>query len=265
MSSQSTILDEIIENKRTEVEASKASVPLEELVERAAAAEPARDFLGALRPAGRSPRIVAEIKKASPSRGVLREDFDPAWIAREYTRGGAAAISVLTDSAYFQGRLAYLRTVKASSPLPVLRKDFITDPYQVYESRAFGADALLLIAAALSPSELSSLLGLTHTLGMNAIVEVHDEDELGAALGAGSGIIGINNRDLRTFEVDTDVTVRLAGGVPSGTLVISESGIGRDNIAAMVEQGIRAFLIGESFMKAPSPGDELAALLELAG
>ncbi|HVY56101.1 MAG TPA: indole-3-glycerol phosphate synthase TrpC, partial [Thermodesulfobacteriota bacterium] len=179
-----------------------------------------------------------------------------------YEKGGAAALSILTDEKFFMGSLSYLRAVRGAVGIPLLRKDFIIDPYQVFESRLSGADALLLIVSALSEESLGELLTLTHSLGMSAVVEVHDQDELGRALNAGSRIIGINNRDLRTFEVDLGVTERLSRNIPEGVIVIAESGIGSaSDIRELGRHGVRAFLIGETFMKAPDPGLELSSLL----
>lgn len=255
------ILDEILENKSLEVETSKQEMPLKTLKELIKNLPPTRDFFRALKdPSG--VRIIAEIKKASPSKGVLRPNFDPAEIARQYSLGGAAAISVLTDKNYFQGSLDYLELVKECGTVPVLRKDFIIDPYQVYESRAFGADALLLIVSALDPERLKALLELTHSLGMEALVEVHDEDEMAVALKSGCNIIGINNRNLKTFNVDTQVSVRLSKMVPKEKVVVCESGIGSHNIGEMMQEGLNVFLIGETFMKADDPQKELETLIQ---
>ena len=258
------ILDEILEKKRLEVEISKQKMPLETLKELIKNLPPTRDFFGALTDSsGDFPgvRVIAEMKKASPSKGVLRPYFDPAEIAKQYSLGGAAAISVLTDKEYFQGSLDYLELAKEFGSIPVLRKDFIIDPYQVYESRAFGADALLLIVSVLHDERLKTLLELKHSLGMEALVEVHDEDEMGAALKSGCNIIGINNRNLKTFNVDTQVSVRLSKMVPKEKVVVCESGIGSRNIGEMILEGLNVFLIGETFMKAEDPQKELETLL----
>jgi indole-3-glycerol phosphate synthase len=192
----------------------------------------------------------------------LRGDFDPVKIALGYARSGASALSVLTDEKFFMGSLTYLRAVKEAVDIPLLRKDFIIDPYQVYESRLYGADALLLIVSALGQDALRGLLALTRSLGMDAVVEVHDEDELGRALDAGGRIIGINNRDLRTFEVDLGVSARLARMIPGGVIAIAESGISSGaDIKRLRDQGVHVFLIGETFMKAPDPGAELKNLI----
>jgi indole-3-glycerol phosphate synthase len=259
-----TILDTIIENKKIEVQKSKEYRSLESLERGLRNAPETRDFYKALDD-GERVRIIAEIKKASPSKGILRADFDPVKIALGYEKGGAAALSVLTDEKFFMGSLSYLRAVRGAVGIPLLRKDFIIDTYQVYESRLSGADALLLIVSALSRDSLEELLGLTHSLGMNAVVEVHDEDELGRALDAGSRIVGINNRDLRTFEVDLGVTARLSRNIPEGVIVIAESGIGSvADIKKLGEHGVHVFLIGETFMKAPDPGLELSNLISSA-
>lgn len=256
-----TILDDITDNKRLEVAASKEAVPLGALMRKLPEAPPVRDFFKALKPEGNL-RIIAEIKHASPSKGVLREDFDPVMIARSYSGGGAHALSVLTDEKYFGGSLSYLRDIRGEVGIPLLRKDFIVEEYQVYEARLYGADALLLIVSSLEKSLLEDLLGLTHSLGMNAIVEVHDEEELETALGAGSRIVGINNRDLKTFEVDLSVSLDLSKMVPPDRVVIAESGIrGPDDIKTLRQSGVHVFLIGETFMKAPSPGEMLKDLI----
>lgn len=261
---EKSILDTIIENKKIEVRKSKEALSRESLERGLRDAPETRDFYKALADGARV-RIIAEIKKASPSKGVLRDDFDPVEIAAGYEKGGAAALSVLTDEKFFMGSLAYLRAVRGAVGIPLLRKDFIIDPYQVYESRVNGADALLLIVSALSEETLVELLALTHSLGMDALVEVHDEDELGKALDAGGRIIGINNRDLRTFEVDLGVTTRLSRNIPEGVIVIAESGISSGaDIRKLGEHGVHVFLIGETFMKAPDPGLELSKLISSA-
>jgi indole-3-glycerol phosphate synthase len=256
------ILDEIIENKTSEVEISKTSLPLEQIQEQIKDALPSRNFFDAINPKGEL-KIISEVKHASPSKGVFREDFDPVQIAKSYSRGGASAISVLTDEKYFRGSLSFLKNIRAEVDTPLLRKDFIVDPYQVYEARLFGADAILLIVAALDQTSLSELLELTHSLQMNAIVEVHDENELDRALEADARIIGINNRDLRTFDVDLNVSINLSKKVPEDKIVIAESGIGSiEDIDRLRGEGIHVFLIGETFMKAPDPGQKLKELIE---
>jgi indole-3-glycerol phosphate synthase len=255
------ILDRILENKRSEVKKSKEARTLGSIEREMDSAPPARDFYNALSDGSRI-RIIAEVKKASPSKGVLREDFDPVKIALGYEKGGAAALSVLTDEKFFMGSLSFLRAIREAVGIPLLRKDFIIDPYQVCEARLYGADALLLIVSALAQDELKELLGLTRSLGMNAVVEVHDERELDAALDAGSRIIGINNRDLRTFEVDLGVSARLSRRIPEGAIVIAESGISSgEDIKKLRAEGVHVFLIGETFIKAPDPGLELKNLL----
>ncbi|MEK6224163.1 MAG: indole-3-glycerol phosphate synthase TrpC, partial [Thermodesulfobacteriales bacterium] len=221
-----------------------------------------RNFFDAINPKGEL-KIISEVKHASPSKGVFREDFDPVQIAKSYSRGGASAISVLTDEKYFRGSLSFLKNIRAEVDTPLLRKDFIVDPYQVYEARLFGADAILLIVAALDQTSLSELLELTHSLQMNAIVEVHDENELDRALEADARIIGINNRDLRTFDVDLNVSITLSKKVPGDKIVIAESGIGSiEDIDRLRGEGVHVFLIGETFMKAPDPGQKLKELIE---
>jgi indole-3-glycerol phosphate synthase len=255
------ILDEIIENKKAEIESSKRASPLEILQEKLKDALPARNFFDAINSNGQL-KIISEIKHASPSKGIFREDFDPVEIARSYSKGGASAISVLTDEKYFKGKLSYLKSIRENVDTPLLRKDFIVDPYQVYEARIYGADALLLIVAALDQDSLTGLLELTHSLRMNAIIEVHDAEELERALDAGARIIGINNRDLRTFNVDLNVSVNLSRKIPEGKIVIAESGIGSiEDIDNLRAQGVHVFLIGETFMKAPDPGEKLKELI----
>jgi len=207
--------------------------------------------------------VIAEIKKASPSKGVLRADFDPASIAASYARHGAACLSVLTDAQYFQGAPEYLRAAREASGLPALRKDFVVDLYQVYESRALGADAILLIVAALSDGELAAFEAAAHKLGMAVLVEVHNEAELDRALALTTPLIGINNRNLRTFETSLATTIDLLPRIPVGRIVITESGIlAPSDVARMRAAGVHAFLVGEAFMRAPDPGAELARLFE---
>lgn len=258
-----TILGEILARKHTEVAAAKQRLPAGALAARAEGLrETLRDFRQALA-GGPAPRVVAEIKRRSPSRGEIRPDFDPAACAKAYFEGGAAAISVLTDAHYFGGQLGYLTVVRAAAPLPLLRKDFVIDAYQIDEARVFGADAVLLIAAALSAQELTTLHARAHALGLAALVEVHDEAELELALGAKATLIGINNRDLRSFTIDLAVTERLAPRVPSGVVVVAESGImtGAD-VLRLSAAGAHAFLIGESLMREPDPGLALRRLRE---
>jgi len=257
------ILARILATKAEEIAAAKRARP-RSIVEAAAQAAPApRGFEGALRAqiaAGR-PAVIAEIKKASPSRGVLRAEFDPPAIAASYAAAGAACLSVLTDRTYFQGAPEYLTAARAACTLPVLRKDFIVDPYQVAEARALGADAVLLIVAALPDARLAELEAYARGLGMAVLVEVHDAAELERALGLATPLVGINNRNLRTFDVSLATTLDLLPRVPPGKLVVTESGIlAPADVAAMRAHGVHAFLVGEAFMRAADPGAALAAL-----
>jgi indole-3-glycerol phosphate synthase len=261
--SVSDILDRILAAKAAEVGAARASAPLELVRERALAAPAPRDFIGALRAkiAAGAPAVIAEIKRASPSRGVLREDFDPAAIARSYAAHGAACLSVLTDRHFFQGAPEHLLAARAACGLPVLRKDFVIDPYQVHESRALGADCILLIVAALDDRQLGELEACALELGMAALVEVHDAAELERALALSTPLIGINNRNLRTFETRLETTLALLPQVPADRLVVAESGIlAREDVDLMRRGGVRAFLLGEALMRAVDPG---AALRDL--
>lgn len=257
-----TILDTIVEAKRESLQRAMAATPLAELERRVAAAPPAVPFAAALR--GEDVCLIAEVKKASPSAGLLRADFDPAWLALTYATNGAAAISCLTD-AHFEGTLEHLRQVKdavADAGVPVLRKDFLTHPYQLYEARAQGADAALLIVAMLSPSQLSELLGAALGAGVQCLVEVHDEAEMTTALDAGAEVIGINNRDLRTFKTDLAVTGALAPKIPDGFTVVSESGIrDRDDVERLRGLGVHAVLVGEAIVTQPDPGAKIRELL----
>jgi len=257
------ILRRILARKMEEVDERIHSVSLDELVRRMGAASPVRGFVDSLQgtiEAGRA-GVIAEIKKASPSRGVLREQFDPGGIARSYERGGASCLSVLTDVDFFQGADAYLQQARAACSLPVLRKDFMIDPYQVYEARVLGADCILLIVAALDDVMLNELYQLAVHLGMDALIEVHDEDELERALWLDAMLIGINNRNLRTFETSLATTLDLLERIPSDRLVVTESGIHtREDVALMRSKGVNAFLVGEAFMKADEPGAKLAEL-----
>lgn len=284
---QGKMLDGIMRHKREELPARQRQMPLADLRALAVTAPEPLDFAAALRQLGVS--LIAEIKKASPSRGLLCHDFSPARLAQTYAQGGASAISVLTDSRYFQGQLEHLTTVKevmvygygsnkeddrkvrgsegqgAGKPanLPVLRKDFIFDPYQIVEARVAGADALLLIVAVLGDTELASLLAETRRHGMEALVEVHDEAEIERALAAGAEVIGINNRDLRTFTVDLAVTARLRPLIPAGKIVVSESGIhGPEDVRRLADLGVDAMLVGESLVRA-KPEERLGKVREL--
>jgi indole-3-glycerol phosphate synthase len=259
----SDILDKIIAVKHQEVAAAKKRTSLEAMRADAESRVLTRDFVGALRAkivAGK-PAVIAEVKKASPSKGVLREDFIPADIAQSYAEYGAACLSVLTDQQFFQGRIDYLKQARASCQLPVLRKDFMVDPYQIYESRAIGADAVLLIAACLDDAQMKDLEAIARSLDMAVLVEVHDGAELERALKLKTPLIGINNRNLKTFEVTLDTTLALKDQVPADRLLVTESGIlTRDDVLRMGAAGVNAFLVGEAFMRAPEPGEALAAL-----
>lgn len=264
------ILQQILRSKAEEVPAARARRPLEQVKAEAWAAPPARGFYRALaEPAG--VQVIAEVKKASPSKGVIRPDFDPVAIARAYESAGAACLSVLTDEQYFQGSLDYLARIRAAVALPLLRKDFIVDEYQVYEARAAGSDAVLLIVAAFSgecadgrtPADMQQLAQLAAELGMDVLTEAHTRDELTIALASGARLIGVNNRDLRTFNTTLDVTLSLASRVPAGKLLVSESGIHtHDDLQRVGAVGAKAVLVGESLMRKP---DVAAALRSLLG
>jgi indole-3-glycerol phosphate synthase len=254
------ILKKICRRKVEEVSARATRLPLPELRARLAEASPVRGFAAALesRIAAGEPAVIAEIKRASPSKGVLREDFRPAEIAASYERGGAACLSVLTDRDFFQGSDAFLQEARAACALPVLRKDFIIDPYQVYEARAIGADCILLIAACLEQAILRDLSALAQGLGMDVLVEVHDRAELERALAVPGHLLGINNRNLRSFEVSLQTTLTLLELIPADRLTVTESGIlSGEDVALMRAHGVHAFLVGEAFMRAPDPGEEL--------
>lgn len=266
------VLDEILAHKRAEVEAAREARPIEDLEEalivhlKAARlgrplAPPRRAFAAALADRGRGPRIIAEVKRRSPSKGAIREGADPVAVARAYEAGGAAAISVLTDARYFGGSLEDLKAVRAAVSLPVLRKDFVIDPYQLVETLLAGADAVLLIARALPGDELPRLLREAEALGLEALVEVHDEAEMRAAAAAGATVVGVNNRDLATFVVDTRVTARLAPLAPPAAVLVSESGIeAPGDIEALTRAGAAAFLVGEALMRADDPAEALRRL-----
>jgi indole-3-glycerol phosphate synthase len=259
------ILDKIVAVKHEEVAAAKKKKPLEAVREDALSRVLTRDFEGALRAriaAGKA-AVIAEIKKASPSKGVLREEFIPADIAQSYAEKGAACLSVLTDRQFFQGSTDALKQARASCDLPVLRKDFMVDPYQVYEARAMGADCILLIAACLSDAQMAELEGIARMLDMAVLVEVHDAAELQRALRLKTKLVGINNRNLRSFEVSLDTTLGMLKEVPADRLLVTESGIlRREDVQKMRGAGVHAFLVGEAFMRADDPG---AALAELFG
>ena len=257
------ILQRIMAVKAEEVAAAQAHLSLAQVQAAARAAAPARDFAGAIRARITSSRsaVIAEVKKASPSKGVLREQFDPAAIAASYERHGAACLSVLTDRQFFQGKLDDLKAARGACQLPVLRKDFMMDAYQVYEARAAGADCILLIVAALSPEKLHELEVVAFELGLSVLIEVHDGAELETALQMKSPLIGINNRNLRTFETTLDTTLGLLAKVPAGRLVITESGILKpEDVVRMRAHHVHGYLVGEAFMRAPDPGAELERL-----
>ena len=259
----SDILEKIVAVKRQEVAAALARKPLSAMRADAESRVLTRDFVGAMRAkitAG-LPAVIAEVKKASPSKGVLRADFIPADIAQSYAEHGAACLSVLTDQQFFQGSVDYLKQARASCDLPVLRKDFMVDPYQVYEARAMGADCILLIAACLDDAQMQSLGALAMSLDMAVLVEVHDGAELQRALQLKTPLLGINNRNLKTFEVSLDTTLGLLKDVPAGHLLVTESGISTvADVQRMRSAGVQAFLVGEVFMRADEPGQALAAL-----
>jgi indole-3-glycerol phosphate synthase len=259
----SDVLQRILAVKSEEVARAKMARPLAALRTEAERTAPARDFVEALRAkisAGK-PAVIAEIKKASPSRGVLREHFDPAVIAASYEKGGAACLSVLTDEQFFQGRLAHLEQARAACKLPALRKDFVIDPYQLYEARAAGADCVLLIVAALDVPRMRELEATAHELGMAVLVESHDAAELERALMLKTPLIGINNRNLRTFETRLETTLGLLAQIPAGRLIVTESGIlSPSDVARLRDHKVGCFLVGEAFMRAEDPGVELGRL-----
>jgi indole-3-glycerol phosphate synthase len=259
----SDILRQIVAVKREEIDAAQKRVSLQAIRADAESRVLTRDFEGALRrkiAAGRS-AVIAEIKKASPSKGLLRADFIPADIAQSYAEAGAACLSVLTDRQFFQGQNDFLKQARASCDLPVLRKDFMVDPYQIYESRAVGADCVLLIAACLEDTQMAELEAIARSLDMAVLVEVHDAAELERALKLRTPLLGINNRNLRTFDVTLQTTLDLLQRVPGDRLVITESGIqSKDDVRKMREAGVHAFLVGEAFMRADDPGSALAEL-----
>jgi indole-3-glycerol phosphate synthase len=265
----SDILDKIVAVKHQEVAAAQKRSPLEAVRFDAESRVLTRDFEGALRAriAAGQAAVIAEVKKASPSKGVLREDFIPADIAQSYAEGNgeirAACLSVLTDRQFFQGSVDYLKQARASCDLPVLRKDFIVDAYQVYESRAIGADAILLIAACLDDAQMADFEAIARGLGMAVLVEVHDAAELARALKLKTPLIGVNNRNLRNFEVSIQATIDLLPGLPADRLAVTESGIAtREDVATLRAAGVHAFLVGEAFMRAKEPGEALAALFQ---
>ncbi len=259
----SDILKKIVATKHQEIAVAKLACPLSALEADLARQSEPRDFVGAIKGkiASGLPAVISEIKKASPSKGVIRADFRPAEIAASYERHGACCLSVLTDIQYFQGAPEYLKAARAVCSLPVLRKDFMVDAYQVIEARAMGADAILLIAAVLSLDEMRSLENLAHQLGMAVLVEVHDAEELDAALQLRTPLLGINNRNLRTFQVSLQTTLDLLQRIPEDKIVVTESGILQSSdVLLMRQNAVNAFLVGEAFMKAEDPGIELARL-----
>ena len=259
----SDILDRILARKAEEVAARKLARPLADLKARAAETPTTRGFEAALRSRVRAgqPAVIAEVKKASPSKGVIRADFDPVYIAQSYASAGAACLSVLTDEDFFQGHDRYLTQARRACVLPILRKDFTIDAYQVYEARELGADCILLIVAALPDARLGELTDLALELGIDVLMEVHDGAELDRALATKASLIGINNRNLRTFETRLETTLELRDRVPANRLLITESGIStRADVERMRAAGVHAFLVGEAFMRAPDPGAELEKL-----
>jgi indole-3-glycerol phosphate synthase len=262
----SDILNKILATKRDEVATSKGIVSLEQLQKQAEAQPEPRDFVGAIhaKVVANKPAVIAEIKKASPSKGIIRADFNPAEIAKSYEKGGAACLSVLTDVDYFQGSAEYLKQARAACKLPVLRKDFMIDSYQVFEARAMGADCILLIVAALELKQMRALEQLAHELGMAVLVEVHNADELELALQLDTPLVGINNRNLRTFDVTLQTTLDLLKVLPEDRFVVTESGIFTpEDVKLMQDHDVHAFLVGEAFMRQPEPGVELARVFGL--
>ena len=258
-----TVLKRILQRKREEVEERRRRITLTDLESTITSIPPCRGFARAVesRVRIRQSAVIAEIKKASPSKGVIRAAFDPEEIARDYARGGATCLSVLTDIDFFQGCDEYLQIARQACTMPVLRKDFIIDPYQVLETRAMGADCILLIVSALSGQQLKELYDLAEELGLDVLVEVHDRDELAEGLQVGPTLLGINNRDLHTFQTSLSTTITLLDEISGNPLVVTESGIHtRDDVHRMHEKGVYAFLVGEAFMKAESPGEKLREL-----
>lgn len=258
-----TILKKILARKHEEIAERSAQVSIPQLIEKAKSASTPRGFAAAIAAkiaAGQS-GVIAEIKKASPSKGVIREDFDPAAIAQSYEKGGACCLSVLTDVDFFQGADEYLKMARSASTLPVIRKDFIIDEYQIYEARAMGADCILLIVSALSEQQLNQLHAVARSLGMDVLIEVHDEAELDIALKLDNPMVGINNRNLHSFEVSLENTYKLLSKIPADKIVITESGIHSPaDVAAMRQHHVNAFLVGEAFMRSEEPGERLAEM-----
>jgi len=261
MSDTPDILKKILKRKAEEIAERSARTSLQELKTQIKSASPTRGFISAIEQkiAAGNAAVIAEIKKASPSKGVLRENFNPAEIASSYEKGGAACLSILTDVDFFQGSDEYLKQARAACSIPVLRKDFIIDPYQVFEARVIGADCILLIAAALEDVQMKTLYSLATDLGMDVLVEVHDDEELDRVLELDARLVGINNRNLRTFEVSLDTTLNLLVTIPKDRIVVTESGIfTQEDVALMRRNNVHVFLVGEAFMRADDPGARLA-------
>ena len=259
------ILVKILNRKHEEVAERSASVSIDDLKQQCENADPVRGFISSIENKinNNQSAVIAEIKKASPSKGLLRENFEPAEIARSYAEHGAACLSILTDKDYFQGDEEYLKQARSACQLPVIRKDFIIDPYQVYEARAINADCILLIVSALQDNDLQALFDLAHALGMDVLMEVHDEQEMLRALKTGARLIGINNRNLRTFDTSLDTTLSMTGMVSDDHILVTESGIHtRTDVQLMRDNGVSAFLVGEAFMRAEDPGEKLAELFQ---
>ena len=259
------ILVKILNRKHEEVAERSASVSIDDLKQQCENADPVRGFISSIENKinNNQSAVIAEIKKASPSKGLLRENFEPAEIARSYAEHGAACLSILTDKDYFQGDEEYLKQARSACRLPVIRKDFIIDPYQVYEARAINADCILLIVSALQDNDLQALFDLAHALGMDVLMEVHDEQEMLRALKTGARLIGINNRNLRTFDTSLDTTLSMTGMVSDDHILVTESGIHtRTDVQLMRDNGVSAFLVGEAFMRAEDPGEKLAELFQ---
>jgi indole-3-glycerol phosphate synthase len=255
------ILDDIVQARRRDLAGAKSTVSLNELEKSVLYSAARRGFAASLTAVPRA--IIAEVKKASPSRGVIREDFDPVVLARSYAEGGAAAVSVLTEERHFQGSLQYLADIRGAVDLPLLRKDFLVDAYQIVEARAWGADAVLLIVAILDDRELTDLLAAAREVGLDALVEAHTAEEVDRAVRGGARIVGVNNRDLRTFVTSLSTAEALRARIPAGVLAVAESGIdSRPDVARLEAAGFHVFLVGEALMRAPDPGVKLAALLE---
>jgi len=257
------ILVKILNRKREEIAERSASTSIEQLKQQCESADAVRGFIKSIEDKikNKQSAVIAEIKKASPSKGLLRENFEPAEIAKSYASHGAACLSILTDKDYFQGDEEYLKQARAACELPVIRKDFIIDPYQVYEARAIDADCILLIVAALDDNDLQSLFDLAHKLGMDVLMEVHDEDEMRRAMKTGARLIGINNRNLRNFDTSLDTTLSMLDMVSDEHILVTESGIHtKQDVQLMRENNVNAFLVGEAFMRADNPGEKLGEL-----